>query len=370
MSGMSAVNLAAASTVSNGDPELMQTIAEGLQLIHVLQVYTSSMMTLAVWDWLVCIRVEWKQIWKRQWSLIKGLYIWTRYYGIACFALNLWLFNAEFTIEQCKTLHYLIVATCMWATLGSEAILAVRTYAFLGRQLWVGAMLSIMLLAETAFLLYVAIVAVYQIPLLIGDRGPCTTSDLPGKHVLSGFWLAPVAFDLICTVMIILQVAPFFTSVGGILSTIIQQALRLRVGRTEIRSNIVNIFVREGIFYFIAVSSVNLLNAAFMIQSSQPNLQNINSYLALILSQVLCCRLVLGLRGQCHDGPTSTTYTASESQPVFTSSRTANFNIPLRKYGPSVINTHGHDDDRGGILLNGVKVQIDVEREAGKSLIH
>ncbi|KAF7778825.1 hypothetical protein Agabi119p4_3170 [Agaricus bisporus var. burnettii] len=352
MSGMSAVNLAAASTVSNGDPELMQAIAEGLQLIHVLQVYTSSMMALAVWDWLVCIRVEWKQIWKRQWSLIKGLYIWTRYYGIACFALNLWLFNAEFTIEQCKTLHYLIVATCMWATLGSEAILAVRTYAFLGRQLWVGAMLSIMLLAETAFLLYVAIVAVYQIPLLIGDRGPCTTSDLPGKHVLSGFWLAPVAFDLICTVMIILQ------------------ALRLRVGRTEIQSNIVNIFVREGIFYFIAVSSVNLLNAAFMIQSSQPNLQNINSYLALILSQVLCCRLVLGLRGQCHDGPTSTTYTASESQPVFTSSRTANFNIPLRKYGPSVINTHGHDDDRGGILLNGVKVQIDVEREAGKSLIH
>lgn len=178
-----------------------------------------------------------------------------------------------------------------------EAILAVRTYAFLGRQLWIGAMLSIMLLAETAFLLYVAIVAVYQIPLLIGDRGPCTTSDLPGKHVLSGFWLAPVAFDLICTVMIILQVAPFFTSVGGILSTIIQQALRLRVGRSEIRSNIVNIFVREGIFYFIAVSSVNLLNvshplrfhlrahsytykAAFMIQSSQPNLQNINSMLS------------------------------------------------------------------------------------------
>lgn len=45
MSGMSAVNLAAASTVSNGDPELMQTIAEGLQLIHVLQVYTSSMVS-------------------------------------------------------------------------------------------------------------------------------------------------------------------------------------------------------------------------------------------------------------------------------------------------------------------------------------
>jgi hypothetical protein len=73
MSGMSAVNVAAASTVSNGDPVLMQSIAGGLQLIHILQVYTSSMvsffgvaqsstfdersqMAVAVWDWLVCIR--------------------------------------------------------------------------------------------------------------------------------------------------------------------------------------------------------------------------------------------------------------------------------------------------------------------------
>jgi hypothetical protein len=45
MFGVSTVNLAAASTVSNGDPVLTQTIAEGLQLIHILQVYTSSMVS-------------------------------------------------------------------------------------------------------------------------------------------------------------------------------------------------------------------------------------------------------------------------------------------------------------------------------------
>jgi hypothetical protein len=77
-------------------------------------------MAVAVWDWFVCFKgqfgiipriqgdskevVEWKQIWQRHWSPIKVLYIWTRYYGIACFALNLWLFNAELTIERCKTL--------------------------------------------------------------------------------------------------------------------------------------------------------------------------------------------------------------------------------------------------------------------------
>lgn len=84
---------------------------------------TQLQMALAVWDWLVCARgvcvfritpaimvktqmgtVEWNRIWKREWSIIKFLYVWTRYYGIACFALNLWLFNAEITVERCKTL--------------------------------------------------------------------------------------------------------------------------------------------------------------------------------------------------------------------------------------------------------------------------
>ncbi|KXN90551.1 hypothetical protein AN958_04223 [Leucoagaricus sp. SymC.cos] len=361
MSGIGAVNIAAASTISGGDPQLQQILASGFQLIHVLQVYTSSMapsvFLTVLCHWLTNMSiVEWHRIWKREWSAIKCLYIWTRYYGIACFAINLWLFNAEFTEQQCKSLlvglacfkcfffrsclpsHYLIAATCMWVTLGSEAILAIRTYAFLGKKLWVAIMTSLMLVGETAFLLYVAIAAVYQVPLLIGGRGPCTASDKPGKHVVSGFWLAPVVFDLICTTL----------TVG--------KALMLRgVG---VRSDIVSIFVHEGIFYFIAVSAVNTLNAAFMIQSSNPSLQNINSYLALILSQVLCCRLVLNLRN-----PTdhSTNHTGSESYPSFAVSASRNppnYSISLKKYrgttGVKSDDVHNDSDE----LFEGVKVQV------------
>ena len=39
--------------------------------------------------------------------------------GLIAYGLNLWLFNANFTVEQCKSLHYIIAATCMWVTLGS-----------------------------------------------------------------------------------------------------------------------------------------------------------------------------------------------------------------------------------------------------------
>jgi hypothetical protein len=40
----------------------------------------------------------------------------------------------------------------------------------------------------------------------------------------------------------------------------------LSLNRAVSRSPIVQIFVREGVFYFLAVAGVNVLNAAFMFQ--------------------------------------------------------------------------------------------------------
>jgi hypothetical protein len=132
--------------------------------------------------------------------------------GLLAFALNLWLFNGNFTAEQCKPLHYLIAATCTFVVLGSgvlsfspcrpsahrsaETILAMRTYAFLGLKRWTGILLGSMLLGEAAFLIYVSAAAVHQTILPVVSSGPCTASDAPGKHIVTGFWLAPVAFDL------------------------------------------------------------------------------------------------------------------------------------------------------------------------------
>ncbi|KAJ3541151.1 hypothetical protein NMY22_g4002 [Coprinellus aureogranulatus] len=298
------------------------------------------MVAVSVWDWLVCLKAEYDFIWKKEWSVIKCLYLWTRYYGLICFSINLWLFNANFSSEQCKTLHYLIAATCMWTTLGSEAILAVRTYAFLGKQLWLGILLGVLIAGETAFLLYVSIAGVYQIPPIpIGDaKSPCTASDKPGEHVVSGFWLAPVAFDLICT---------FLT---------IWKAWSLQV--TVVSSRIVKVFIREGLLYFIAVAAVNVLNAAFMFQSN-PNLQNINCFLALVLSQVLCCRLVLNLKGTQERG---SHFSSTEPHSSFVPNPRSNVSIPLRKYSRNADPTATNFTTATDYYSDGVKVQIDVER--------
>ncbi|KII85254.1 hypothetical protein PLICRDRAFT_45448 [Plicaturopsis crispa FD-325 SS-3] len=332
-----AVNTIAAESVAGPGTALSAAIATGLGLLHVLQVYTSCMVTLAVWDWLACLQMEWHRIWKRKFSLVKFLYLWTRYYGLLAFGLNLWLFNGEITETRCKSLHYLIAATSMWVTLGSEAILAVRTHAFLGRKPLIGYTLTAMLFGEMGYLLYVSVAGVHQNPVLVGDKGPCTASDAPGKHVVMGYWIAPVAFDLICMAL-----------TGW-------KALQLQ--QMGVKSRLATIFVREGLFYFLAVAGVNVLNAAFMFQSNA-NIQNINSYLALVLSQVLCCRLVLNLRAP----------DASHSNVEYnTTTPSARFPPASRKTDPNVLplnsmkrNSYPENDNDYG----GVKVQVEVEHDS------
>ena len=53
-----------------------------------------------------------------------------------------------------------------------------------GTMLWLARFgLGALLVGECAFLLYVSIAGVFQVPIVIGTEGPCTASDFPGKHV-------------------------------------------------------------------------------------------------------------------------------------------------------------------------------------------
>ncbi|KAI0775140.1 hypothetical protein BD413DRAFT_471858 [Trametes elegans] len=339
MSGMDEVTYLAAKSMG-ADEVTTQQIATAFSLLHVLQVYTASMMAVSVYDWLVCLKDEWDLIWKANWTAVKFIYLWTRYYGLLAFALELWLFNAQFTAEQCKPLHYLLSLLVMWVSLGTEGIIAMRTYAFLGRQRWLGLSLVLMLLGETGFLLFVSAGHVMQNILPIVTRGPCTGTDYPGQHLVSGIYLAPVIFDCICTALSLWQVTTLHTR----------------------GSRLVRVFVREGLFYFLLVSTGNLLNVIFMFQSNV-NIQAINCFLNLVLSQVLCCRLVLNLRRQALSGDVHTSEQHVPSlgtignapRPVTDTVNTVN--IPLDRFGK------GRQWSDAGSEENGVKVHVTVERD-------
>lgn len=91
---------------------------------------------------------------------------------------------------------------------------------------------------------------------------------------------------------------------------------------------------------------------------SNANIQNINSFLALILGQVLCCRLVLNLRGPA-DALDSNTFSGPRP-PNMNRSRNptqgVSSSIPLGN-----LTSGGTQDDD---LYGGVKVHVDVETDS------
>lgn len=105
-----------------------------------------------------------------------------------------------------------------------------------------------MLAGENPFLLSVSIAGIGQIsPPPIGDgKGPCTAADKPCQHIVSGFWLAPVCFDLICTFLAVWKVRGYFLLVRPNIDSL--QAATLQ--KMAARSPIVKVFVHEGLGCF------------------------------------------------------------------------------------------------------------------------
>lgn len=108
-------------------------------------------------------------------------------------------------------------------------------------------MLGVLFLGETAFLLYASIAGTHQTSILGFKRKPCTTSDAPDRHIVAGFWMAPVGFDLLCTVITIYKVRLRPAAGACQCRSVITQAATLG---THL-SHIIKTFLSEGILYFI-----------------------------------------------------------------------------------------------------------------------
>ena len=60
-------------------------------------------------DWLVCLGREWRVIWKGEWSLVKVLYIFTRYWSLPTMAVSLWAFTDMFEFSYCHKFVHVVV---------------------------------------------------------------------------------------------------------------------------------------------------------------------------------------------------------------------------------------------------------------------
>ncbi|KAJ7061762.1 hypothetical protein C8F01DRAFT_1369227 [Mycena amicta] len=255
-----------------------------LHIVNATQIYIACSTSIVIWDWLSCLPLERKYFWKsKSWSPVKVLYCMVRYYTLMVLiapltVTDVWYFSS-WSESSCSRYVRILPGVAVLIFLSVEAILAIRIYALYGCDKRIAVFLIAMLAAFLGVMIAVPIVA-FDYTQLPSWPGPCMITGKPsmaGPKFIIAFYASPMTCDMITT--------------GLALYRLIDQNKR---GRS---SSLMNRMVRDGLLYFCAITSLNLLNVIFFIQSDK-SIQPINTSMSIQISSVLCCRLILSLRSK------------------------------------------------------------------------
>ncbi|KAJ7057713.1 hypothetical protein C8F01DRAFT_1256337 [Mycena amicta] len=258
----------------------MSDASRFLHIVNAAQIYIACSTSILIWDWLSCLPQERKHIWKsKSWTPIKFLYCMVRYYTlIVLIVTDVWFF-AGWSEASCSRYVRILPGIAVLIDLSVEAVLAIRIYALYGCDKRMAAFLIAMLAGFLGVMIAVPIMA-FDYTRLPSWPGPCMVTGKPsiaGPKFIIAFYASPMTCDMIMT--------------GLTLYRLIDQNKR---GGS---SSLMNRMVRDGLFYFCAITSLNLLNVLFFIQSDKL-IQAINAPMSIQISSVLCCRLILSLRSE------------------------------------------------------------------------
>ncbi|KAJ7077720.1 hypothetical protein C8R43DRAFT_910496 [Mycena crocata] len=226
-------------------------------------------MSMLIWDWLLCLSQEWRYIWKSNGRItVKILYCLVRYYKL------LWAISIS-----CARYAQVTPVVAVVIPLAIEQVLALRVYALYGCDRKIGLFLVGLLAVFFGIMIAISILAFDYLRLPFWP-GPCVLtggSSTGVPHLIFAFFTAPMALDTTMTAM-----------------TVYRLMIESRNGGT---SSLMTRMVRDNLFYFVAITSLNLLNVIFFLQANEW-LKAINGRMSLQITSVLCCRLILSIRAQ------------------------------------------------------------------------
>ncbi|KAF6766688.1 hypothetical protein DFP72DRAFT_997781 [Ephemerocybe angulata] len=259
------------------------SLATADHFIYVTQVYFCvsflSLDAVVLWDWFISLPREYRFVWRTRWTPVKLAYLFCRYWVITVVPYLLYCFVVDHSRETCERIFRIPVALAMWNQVGSEFVLLIRTYAFFSRNVYVLWFLLSALSGVVAYQLYVDTTQMLLLPFFKPpfDKGPCLPMSKPHSAHLLGFFVAPLLFDTVVTLMTVWK------------------AFHIRRRNGGPNSRLIQTFLREGVFYYILISIANLINGIFYLQPRQV-ISAINIPLSVMLGPVLACRLILDLR--------------------------------------------------------------------------
>jgi len=252
--------------------ETLVPIAEDVHLVRYTSVATA---TFILYEYLITIDQEIRLVWPSKWSLVKVLFFINRYLPFASSIIGLHMFITAPGTSNCKVILYesSLINTTVHAI--SSLILLIRVYAIWSNRKTVLAILIAAYIPTATVAYYITThmtkeASAFTIPYLFPTGCLVSFSD-------RRYWIAYTMLLCFETLMIIL---------------ILVKALFLS---THIYSSILNMMVKDGVFYYACILSAVMGNLLVLLLASP----RINDFLLILLGMlhsVLSSRLLFRLR--------------------------------------------------------------------------
>ncbi|KAF8239044.1 hypothetical protein L208DRAFT_176797 [Tricholoma matsutake] len=252
-------------------------LAKGQKEGQAIIIWTVGMFCIFGWDYFMSLPAEIERIWRRKFTYVSVLYLLNRYYGLLEFAMVVPLMTTPitnlFSIEACSKIYRWEPVGALITTVLSQAIMGSRVYAMYGKSWVVAGILGTIMSAEfgvQAYTLTVVFPAPSPAP---GIPVPCVAVG-PKKYLVA-FWAIPLLFDTVTFLLTFYKSYTFW--------------------KAESKSPTISVLFRDGLVYFAAIFSMNLINVILFV-TQDTTLQAVNLPATLMLNIIMSCRLVLNLR--------------------------------------------------------------------------
>ncbi|KAJ7429720.1 hypothetical protein B0H11DRAFT_2300201 [Mycena galericulata] len=243
-----------------------------------------AFLTLLAYDTLLSIGQEYRHVWRSKWSLIKCLYLWTRYSTLigTIFAVQ-HRFDRAFDPSVCSSID-MFDTIFAGAGIGiTEVILMVRTYALYGRSKKLLGFLLIMWLCIGGVSGWAIVEYAESFKVEVGVQLPATNTPCNVDNSTSKLWLVCYVSLMAAETIIVL-----LTLWKGLHTFFLP-------GSTYRHSHLVTSFYHDGILFYLATLAIFVVDVVFKI-IARPQLQNMADSPWRVLNSIFSCHLVIHVR--------------------------------------------------------------------------
>ncbi|PWN45912.1 hypothetical protein IE81DRAFT_327748 [Ceraceosorus guamensis] len=272
-------------------PHAQEDQTDAQRVAQATVIYLECLFSIMVWDWLASLPTEWHLVWlpvtkslratekdaasraPLQVKLLRSAsllcFVVVRYLALIEFALFVWAVNVVWTYDECARIQHFFPYASGLVALAANGIMCLRVMAIWSRDRLVSMSLGGMLVVVVALVLWGC---QYTSP----PEGITACIPTPTSTHLNVLYLAPMVYDFIILVLTLTRA--------------------IMLNRSGLIGPLLRTIVRDGILYFFAVFTCNLLAVVFELQTAQPLLRPINASLATIGTSIFCSKIFFALK--------------------------------------------------------------------------